>query len=288
MTTLVPIPSPPQSPNPELSQSLQSQEQSEIVYPSSDGEPLAETSIHLDVIIAIVVSLRQYLGDRAIVLSNQFLYYAQGYPRLRVAPDGMVIFGVPPGARDNYKIWQEGAIPSVVFEITSAGTRNHDEGFKKVLYAQLGITEYWQFDPRGEWIPEQLRGYRLHGETYELIEDQHSQELQLRLVVDGWFLTFYRQDTGEKLLVPDELAVALRNEIQARQEAEARAEQERQRAEQERQRAEQERQRAEEMTQMRLSAIPRLLAMGLTIAQVSEALGLSEEEIQTILPPASR
>jgi hypothetical protein len=59
-----------------------------IVYPSSDDEPLAETSIHVDAIIAVVVALRQYLeGQQAIVLSNQFFYYSQGFPRLRVAPD---------------------------------------------------------------------------------------------------------------------------------------------------------------------------------------------------------
>jgi Uma2 family endonuclease len=28
-------------------------------------------------------------------------------------------------------------------------------------YESIGVTEYWQFDPRGEWIPEKLRGYRL-------------------------------------------------------------------------------------------------------------------------------
>ncbi|WP_414584775.1 hypothetical protein [Scytonema sp. PCC 10023] len=44
---------------------------------------------------------------------------------------------------------------------------------------------------------------------------------------------------GEKLLIPDELAQALRQEALARQQAEEQAEQERQRAEQERQRAEQ-------------------------------------------------
>ncbi len=64
----------------------------EIVYPSSDGEPLAETSVHVDAIIDVVVVLRQYLeGQSAIVLADQFLYYSQGYPKLRLAPDIMVI-----------------------------------------------------------------------------------------------------------------------------------------------------------------------------------------------------
>mgnify|MGYP002777067155 CR=1 FL=1 len=218
----------------------------EIFYPSSDGEPLAETSVHVDAIINAVVSLRQYLaGQPAIVLADQFLYYAQGYPRLRVAPDVMVILNVAPGPRDNYKTWEEGEIPVVIFEMTSAGTKDQDQGYKKVLYEQLGVQEYWQFDPKGEWIPEKLRGFRLFREQYEPITDDRSEPLKLRLQVEDQLIGFYREDTGEKILAPADLLQALQQEIVARQEAEALVEQERQRAEQERQRAEQERRRAE-------------------------------------------
>jgi Uma2 family endonuclease len=189
-----------------------------IIYPTGDGEPVAETFDHLYALLITLEVLRQYLAEqRATVLGNQFLYYAQGFPKLRTAPDVMVIFNVEPGGRDNYKIWEEGEVPSVIFEITSAGTRNQDEGFKKTLYEQMGVQEYWQFDPKGEWIPEKLRGYRLHGETYEPIADSQSQPLQLRLSVEGKLIGFYRLDTGEKLLIPDELAENLRQETQARE-----------------------------------------------------------------------
>ncbi|MBW4692814.1 MAG: Uma2 family endonuclease [Lyngbya sp. HA4199-MV5] len=218
-----------------------------IVYPSSDGEPLAETSVHIDAIIDAVVVLRQHLsGQPAIVLADQFLYYAQGYPKLRVAPDIMVILNVTPGPRDNYKLWEEGQIPIVIFEITSEGTKGQDQEFKRTLYEQLEVQEYWQFDPKGEWIEEQLRGFRLRGERYEPIADRRIAPLQLQVAVDGQRIAFYREDTGEKLLASSELAQALREEVRSRQQAEERAEQERQRAEQERQRAEQERQRAEQ------------------------------------------
>ncbi|MBW4470255.1 MAG: Uma2 family endonuclease [Stenomitos rutilans HA7619-LM2] len=204
----------------------------EPFYPTGDGEPVAETYDHFYVLAIVLEVLRQFLVDRqATVLGNQFLYYAQGFPRLRTAPDVMVIFDVPPGGRDNYKIWEEGQVPAVIFEMTSKGTRQQDEGFKKTLYEQLGVQEYWQFDPKGEWIPEQLRGYRLRGETYELITDAQSQPLQLRLAVDGKLIAFYRLDTGEKLLIPDELATALAQQTAALQQAETQTEQERQRAE---------------------------------------------------------
>ncbi len=177
-----------------------------IHYPSGDGTPVAETFDHMYVILITIEVLRQYLeGVQACVLGNQFLYYSQGFPRLKCAPDVMVIFNVEPGGRDSYKIWDEGEIPSVVFEMTSPGTRDKDEGFKKDLYAQIGIEEYWQFDPKGQWIEEKLRGYRLVNETYVPIETCESQVLGLRLEVSGALISFYRLDNGEKLLTPSEL-----------------------------------------------------------------------------------
>ncbi len=207
--------------------------ESEIFYPSADGQPVAETYDHLYALLTTLEVLKQYLANRqATVLGNQFLYYAQGFPKLRVAPDVMVIFDVTPGGRDNYKIWEEGQVPTVIFEMTSFGTKGQDEIFKKTLYEQLGVKEYWLFDPKGEWVEQQLRGYRLRGEIYEPIEDGRSEPLQLRLLVEGRLIGFYRENNGEKLLIPNELAEALRQEVLARQQAEELVEQERQRAEQ--------------------------------------------------------
>lgn len=203
-----------------------------IFYPSADGEPVAETYDHLYALMTTLEVCRQYLKDRqATVLGNQFLFYSQGFPALRVAADVMVIFDVQPGGRDNYKIWEEGQVPVVIFEMTSKGTENHDQNFKKILYEQLGVKEYWLFDPKGEWIPEKLQGYRLQGEFYQPITDNRCEPLQLRLAVEDKLIGFYREDTGEKLLIPDELLAQLQQETLARQEAEKRAEAERQRAE---------------------------------------------------------
>ncbi|QLE56601.1 Uma2 family endonuclease [Nostoc sp. TCL26-01] len=220
-----------------MTPALSPNQRAEVFYPSSDGEPLAESYAHLCVILATLEILRQYLvGQQATVLANQYLYYAQGFPKLRVAPDMMVIFNVAPGGRDNYKVWEEGEVPSVIFEMTSAGTKNHDQEFKKTLYEQLGVKEYWLFDPRGEWIKEQLQGYRLRREMYELITDNRSEVLGLRLQVEGDLIGFYREDTGEKLLNPTEQAQALREaqqridvEAQAREQAEQQVEQLKQR-----------------------------------------------------------
>jgi Uma2 family endonuclease len=210
-----------------------------IFYPSSDGEPLAESYDHLYAIITILEVLRVYLiGQQATVLANQFLYYEAGRPNKHVAPDVMVIFNVEPGGRDSYKLWEEGEVPRVVFEITSPSTRQQDEKYKKSLYQQLGVQEYWQFDPRNEWIPGQLKGYHLPAVgPYEPIEDNCSWALNLRLVVEDKLLVFYRLDNGERLLPPGELTEALQGEKANRQEAELVADRAEQRAVLEKQRA---------------------------------------------------
>jgi Uma2 family endonuclease len=262
----------------------------EIFYPSEDGEPLAETSVHADAIIATVGILRNYLATNfsersPVVLADQFLYYAQGFPKLRVSPDVMVIFDIPQVPYDNYKIWVTEKVPSIIFEITSPKTQANDKEFKRNLYEDIGIQEYWLFDPKGEWIPEKLRGYRLDyrerddDNIYYPITDGCSQVLGLRLEVEDYLINFYRLDTGEKLLMPVELMFALQNEkyltIQESQRADAyrqRAEQESQRAEQESQRAEQESQRAEQESQRANAAElqakqlrDRLIALGIDL-----------------------
>jgi hypothetical protein len=198
-----------------------------IVYPSADGEPVAETYVHLYALLVTLEVLTQHLqGQQATVLANQFLYYAEGFPKLRVAPDVMVILGVEPGGRDNYKIWEEQQVPAVVFEITSKGTRREDLGAKKTLYENLGVQEYWLFDPKGEWLPQQLQGYRLQEQRYRAITDGISQPLQLRLESEGELIGFYRLDTSEKLLIPRELAAALAEERQAKEQERLAREQE--------------------------------------------------------------
>jgi Uma2 family endonuclease len=193
---------------------------------------VAETYVHLYALLVTLEVLKQYLkGQKATVLGNQFMYYAEGFPKLRVAPDVMVIFDVAPGGRDNYKIWEEKQVPAVVFEMTSKSTRAEDMGEKKTLYERLGVQEYWLFDPKGEWIKTQLRGYRLQEAGYVPITDGRSEPLKLRLQVEEQLIGFYREDTGEKLLIPEELAAALaqeraakEQERMARQQAEAQVE----------------------------------------------------------------
>ena len=205
---------------------------SEIIYPSSDGEPLAETQQHVLAILMSLALLRLYLQEQqAVVFADQFLYYIEGNPRARVAPDVMVVFDIEKRLYANYKIWEGQQTPAIIFEVTSAGTKETDWNFKKTLYEQLGVTEYWLFDPYGEWVAEQLQGYRLNEDgVYKPIRDNFSEVLQLKLQAEEYLIGFYRLDNGEKLLTPEEL-------YSANLAANQRAEQETQRADQEKARA---------------------------------------------------
>jgi Uma2 family endonuclease len=180
---------------------------SEIIYPSSDGEPLAETQQHVLAILMSLALLRLYLQEQqAVVFADQYLYYIEGNPRARVAPDVMVVFDIEKRLYANYKIWEGQQTPAIIFEVTSAGTKETDWNFKKTLYEQLGVTEYWLFDPYGEWLAEQLQGYRLNEDgVYKPIRDNCSEVLQLKLQAEEYLIGFYRLDNGEKLLTPEEL-----------------------------------------------------------------------------------
>ena len=223
-----------------------------IHYPSGDGQPIAETFDHVYAIFNTIELLRLYLQhEQACILGNQFLYYEEGSPTKRCAPDVMVIFGVEPGSRDNYKIWEEGQTPRVAFEMTSPGTKKEDEGFKKTLYAEIGISEYWQFDPKGQWIKEKLRGFRLVNGEYVPIVNGQSLGLGLRLEVAGKLISFYRLDNSEKLLTPSELYEREQDLeeqlIVERSQAEAQLMIERSKTEAERSKADAERSKVEEL-----------------------------------------
>jgi Uma2 family endonuclease len=62
-----------------------------------------------------------------------------------------VVFGVSNRKRRSYKTWQEGGkLPSFILEITSLSTKKQDEESKPLLYASLGVPEYFQYDPTGD------------------------------------------------------------------------------------------------------------------------------------------
>ncbi len=85
-------------------------------YPSSDGEPVAESDWHLHLLFESTTRLgHRYADDPDVYVSgNLLVYYQEGDTRLRLAPDCFVAFGVEKGERDTFKTWVEQAYRDAV------------------------------------------------------------------------------------------------------------------------------------------------------------------------------
>lgn len=135
-----------------------------VEYPESDGKPMSESTIHWEATVDGAQPLKIRYGERpdAFVGSDLLMYYEEGNPNKSVAPDVFVTFGVPRDPpRPKWLVWEEGALADFVLEVTSKTTRAMDEGSKKELYATLGVREYWQYDPTGDYLNPNLKGHRL-------------------------------------------------------------------------------------------------------------------------------
>ena len=83
---------------------------------------------------------------------NTFICYDPDDLNARVAPDYYMAFGVDADAimqRGVYLPSEAGKPPDFVLEVGSPTTAKNDLTFKQDLYARIGVTEYWRFDPTG-------------------------------------------------------------------------------------------------------------------------------------------
>src|SRR5215470_4412355 len=186
-----------------------------ILYPESDGSPMAETDLHRNLILEIVFALSHFFRNdpNVYVSGNLFIYYVKGDSRKNVAPDVFFVRGVPKGDRRVYYLWEEGVAPQVVFEISSQHTFK-DDVFKKFhTYQKLGVREYFIFDPTSDYIKDSpLIGFRLEDREYVEMELEngrlHSDELGLDLVIVENTLRLFDPGAGKFLMTPDEEAEA--------------------------------------------------------------------------------
>jgi Uma2 family endonuclease len=200
----------------------------EIEYPTSDGQPMAETLEHQQVMIDLIQGLRHRYAEvpDAWVAGNFFLCYERGNPRAHVAPDVMVAKGLAQRMRPNYLLWEERP-PSLVIEVTSRTTRRDDLGKKKSLYERIGTEEYVLFDPFGEYLRPRLQGYRLDRDRFRPIPLEEDGSLRSRTTgltfrPEGWRLRLVDSVTGEPILWHEETVAALIQEAATRQAAEER------------------------------------------------------------------
>ncbi|MYF30794.1 MAG: Uma2 family endonuclease [Gammaproteobacteria bacterium] len=165
-------------------------------------------------------------GHEVYASTDKFLFLEEGNRRAAVVPDVLVAFGPPSGPRQSYKHWEEGKAPDFVLEVLSADNWRNDIERKPALYAELGVREYWTFDPRGVRTDggPRLEGWRIDRTgTRTPISPSPSGELGsdllgLDLFAAGRLLRFRNPETGE--ILPDHVeSEAMRAAAESRADA---------------------------------------------------------------------
>ena len=182
----------------------------EIEYPESDGQPIGETDLHRDWMFRILELLRhRYQNQQVYVASDLLVYFEEGVPHRFVVPDVFVVLNCDPGRRRTFKTWEESKIPDVVFEVTSRSSRKDDESYKPKIYDQIGVQEYFLYDPTSDYLKPPLKGFRRSSAGLAEIPPNEEQGvtcqtlgIELKLVGDD--LVFLDAETRKPLLTGEE------------------------------------------------------------------------------------
>lgn len=199
--------------------SLEDLDQSPDSYPDSDGQSIADNTQEFRWIVAIKENLeRLFVSDLGVFVAGDLLWYpVEGEPKLRQAPDVMVVFDRPKGDRGSYQQWKEaGIVPQVVFEILSPGNRPGEMLRKLNFYQRYGVAEYYIYDPDSH----QLTGLQRLGQSLQLIGEMEgwvSPRLKIRFQLTEEALEIYRPDDKKFLTFVElgEQLTAERRRVQA-------------------------------------------------------------------------
>ena len=174
---------------------------------------------------------------KALVARDILVYPEKGNNRNRIAPDVLVALGLGTHYRSSYLVWEEGKPPDWVLEVASPSTKRKDLDHMRCKYAEMGVPEYWLFDPKGDVYPPgtpQLQGLKLVDCEYRPLKSRlvdgewtiRSEVLGLDIRVDGELLRFRDVATGRDVRRRSEVEADEERAQAATDRAEARAEQE--------------------------------------------------------------
>ena len=203
-------------------------------YPCSDGRPMSDNMWQAAAMFNASGDLMTVRPD-ALVATDILVYPQRGNRDKRIAPDVLVAFELGTHKRSSYLVWKEGKPPDWVLEVASPITAFRDLDEKRHDYAEMGVPEYWLFDPQGDIFRRrgepQLQGLKLAGTEYQPLKaaQEHgrvvirSEVLCLDLRVDGELIRFRDVATGEDVRHRDETEAAMLRETErATQKAERR------------------------------------------------------------------
>ncbi|MEI6043734.1 MAG: Uma2 family endonuclease [Chloroflexota bacterium] len=256
-------------------------ETQKIIYPERDGKRMSDNTKQFRWIQIIESGLESFFKDRPdVFVAGDLLWYpVEGKPKIRVAPDALVVFGRPKGDRGSYRQWEEENIPpQVVFEVLSPGNTKDEMSGKRNFYEEHGVEEYYIYDPESFELTGWIRlGERL--EPLTQMKGWSSPLLELRFELDGLGgeLKLHRPDgkpfaTAEQLQQAEERAEEERLRAERAEESaeqkQQQIKQERQRAERAEESAEQKQQQIEQERQRAERLLARLKAEGIELDEL--------------------
>lgn len=201
-------------------------------------EPLAHDRHHREQDYCCAVLQASFAGPECYVTRDRWLLMDPADPRDKLLPDLVVALGVPDALRGDYDPVVEGKPPDLLAEFLSRESLAADIAEKRRRYAELGVREYWVFNPWGEFAAPRIQGWTLHGEQpaeplpVEADGSVASHVLPVRFAVREDLLEILDATAGESLSplraqqrrIEHETQARLRAEELARREAEARRE----------------------------------------------------------------
>ena len=188
-----------------------------LEFNPEEPEPLPDAMIQNPVLHEILSILADRFSTNSpqpdvFLDSNTFICYDRANLNVRVGPDVYIAFGVDAKAireRRLYLPWEAGKPPDFVLEVASERTARVDVMEKRHIYAQIGVPEYWRFDPTGgEHYGQPLAGEQLIGGEYQPISlttdldsvlKGYSPALKLFLCWRDEWLYLYDPETGANL-----------------------------------------------------------------------------------------
>lgn len=119
-----------------------------VWYPESDDRGAHEIKRLISEVLRPLMD--RFLVEKrrpAHVGANQFIYWEEGNPTRRVAPDVYVLPGIDRSiAIPSWKTWETGIVPSLAIEVAGDDIVASYED-RPVEYARLGVDELVVFDP---------------------------------------------------------------------------------------------------------------------------------------------
>jgi Uma2 family endonuclease len=122
----------------------------DVFYPESDGQPMADNTRQYQWIVIVKENLEILLEKNldAFIAGDLLWYPIENDNVTCLAPDVMVVLGRPKGDRGSYQQWKERNIPpQVVFEIMSPNNTQREMQSKRSFYETHGVDEFYIYDP---------------------------------------------------------------------------------------------------------------------------------------------